>query len=98
MRSGWRRAPQPQQMAEIVDGRLIVAGARCDGAGREELRDPYRTEIIGEFHTASSEIVEDAVQRGRQGAREVASMPAFARADILRRAAEIVRERAELIA
>lgn len=85
-------------MTESVDGRLIVAGVRSDGSGREKLTDPYRGETIAEFHTASSEIVEEAVERGRQGAREVASIPAFARADILRRAAEIVRERAELIA
>ena len=85
-------------MAEAVDGRLIVAGERCEGAGREELTDPYRSETIVEFHTASTAMVAEAIERGRQGAREAAAIPAFGRADILRRAADIVRERSELIA
>jgi acyl-CoA reductase-like NAD-dependent aldehyde dehydrogenase len=42
--------------------------------------------------------VAEAIERGREAAREVARIPAHARADILRRAAELVRERADLIA
>lgn len=85
-------------MAETIDGRLIVAGVRRDGSGRERLTDPYRGDTVSEFHTASVEAVADGVEGGRQGARDVATMPAFARADVLRRAADIVRDRADLIA
>lgn len=85
-------------MADAPDGRLIVAGSRREGVDRLALIDPYRSEQVAEVHVASAAIVTEAVERGREGAREVALMPAHARADILRRAAEIVRQRADLIA
>ena len=85
-------------MPEMPDGRLIVAGSRRDGIDRQPLNDPYRSELVAEIHVASPAIVAEAVERGREGAREVALMPAHARADVLRRAADIVRERADLIA
>jgi acyl-CoA reductase-like NAD-dependent aldehyde dehydrogenase len=85
-------------MADRIDGRLIVAGERCDGVDRHDQMDPYRSEPVAEVHTASAETVAEAVARGRDGAREVAAIPAFARADILRNAADIVRSRSEVIA
>ncbi|HYI66415.1 MAG TPA: aldehyde dehydrogenase family protein [Candidatus Limnocylindrales bacterium] len=85
-------------MTDMPDGRLIVGGSRREGTDRQALNDPYRAEQIAEIHVASAAIVSEAVERGRESAREVARMPAHVRADVLRRAAEIVRERADEIA
>ena len=85
-------------MPEAPDGRLIVAGGRRDGDGRIVITDPYRSEPIAEVHTASAAIVAEAVELGREGAREVADIPAHRRADVLRRAAELVSERRDDIA
>ncbi|HEX5040902.1 MAG TPA: aldehyde dehydrogenase family protein [Candidatus Limnocylindria bacterium] len=85
-------------MADRPDGRLIVAGERADGADARPQIDPYRSEPITDVHVASADVVADAIAYGRDGAQEVADIPAHARADILRRAADIVRSRKEEIA
>jgi acyl-CoA reductase-like NAD-dependent aldehyde dehydrogenase len=85
-------------MLEMPDGRIIVAGSRREGGKSKALTDPYRSETVAEVHGAAPDDVSDAIERGREGAREVAEMAAHVRADILRRAAVLVRERAEEIA
>ena len=85
-------------MAEAPDGRLIVAGERRDGDGRQSITDPYRSDPIAEIHTATASLVAEVVERATIGAIEVASMPAHRRADVLRRAAGLIRERREEIA
>jgi acyl-CoA reductase-like NAD-dependent aldehyde dehydrogenase len=85
-------------MAEAPNGRLIVAGERRDGDGRQSITDPYRSEPIAEIHTATASLVAEVVERATIGAIEVASMPAHRRADVLRRAAGLIRERREEIA
>lgn len=81
------------------DGRLIVGGARVDGAGpRQQLTDPYRGTPLGEVHTATAAQIDEAVALARTGAAKVAALPGHARADLLRRASSLVRERAEEIA
>jgi acyl-CoA reductase-like NAD-dependent aldehyde dehydrogenase len=85
-------------MSDPIDGRLIVGGQRRGGIASQELTDPYRGEVIAAVHTASADIVNEAVEIGRRAANEVAALPAHARADILRHAAEIARERSDEIA
>jgi acyl-CoA reductase-like NAD-dependent aldehyde dehydrogenase len=81
-----------------LDGRLIVGGEPVDGTARTTITDPYRSEPVGEVHEASLEQLDLAVERAREGAREMAAMPTHRRAEILRRAAELVAERVEPIA
>jgi acyl-CoA reductase-like NAD-dependent aldehyde dehydrogenase len=85
-------------MSEKLDGRLIIAGSRQDGEGRHLVADPYRLTPIAEVHTASPAQVDAAVTAAIDGAREVASMPVHRRADVLRRAADLILARADLIA
>jgi acyl-CoA reductase-like NAD-dependent aldehyde dehydrogenase len=84
--------------AERADGRLIVGGERVEGADRATVDDPYRREVVAEVHTASVDHVRRAVEAARTGHRTVAGLPAHARADLLRRAAALVSERAAVIA
>lgn len=84
--------------AEATDGRLIIGGERVDGAGRATVTDPYRGEVVAEVHTASVDQAREAVAIAREGQREVAALPAHARADLLRRAAAIIGERSGQIA
>ncbi|MGH2456422.1 MAG: aldehyde dehydrogenase family protein [Candidatus Limnocylindria bacterium] len=85
-------------MSLEIDGRLILGGSRADGEGRQTIIDPYRSTPVAEVHTASEELVDRAVTGAREAAAEMAALPAHARADLLRRAAELVRERADEIA
>jgi acyl-CoA reductase-like NAD-dependent aldehyde dehydrogenase len=85
-------------MSPELDGRLIVGGQRADGDGTFTVNDPYRSISVAEVHSAMAATVERAVDKARQGARAMAAMPAHARADLLRRAAGLVSERAEEIA
>ncbi|HEX2141182.1 MAG TPA: aldehyde dehydrogenase family protein, partial [Candidatus Limnocylindria bacterium] len=85
-------------MSPELDGRLIVGGEWTDGDGTFVVMDPYRSTPVAEVHSASAATVERAVAKAREGAREMGAMPAHARADLLRRAAMLVSERAEEIA
>jgi acyl-CoA reductase-like NAD-dependent aldehyde dehydrogenase len=85
-------------MAAEPDGRLIVGGERRASSGRQRLVDPYRSEVIAEVHTAAAGDIGAAVEAARQGAAIMAAMPGHARADILRRAIDGVRARADEIA
>lgn len=85
-------------MAPEFDGRPIIGGRRVEGEGRQAVVDPFRGTQVAEVHTASTAQIDEAVAIARQGAAEVAALPAHARADLLRRAAALVAERADEIA
>ncbi len=80
------------------DGRLIIGGERRESGGRQTLVDPYRSSPIAEVHVAAGPDIDAAVTRARDGAVAMARLPAHARADLLRRAVDRVRARADEIA
>ena len=74
-----------------------IGGEAVAGSDRYESRDPYRGGVVCTAPTASAAEVDAAVAAARRAAPEVAAMPAFERAAILHRVAELVVERADEI-
>lgn len=72
----------------------VIGGKHVAGRDHFESRDPYRGEIVATAPAADPEVVAAAVRAARAAAPEVASMPAYQRAGILRRAADLIGERA----
>ncbi len=71
-----------------------VGGEPVSGGDRFESRDPYRGDVVSIAPSASAEEVAAAVAAARAAAPDVAAMPAYERAAILRRASQLVVERA----
>lgn len=67
-----------------------IGGEAVPGDDRFESRDPYRGDVVCTAPTAGATDVSAAVASARAAAPEVAEMPAYERAAILRRAADLV--------
>ncbi len=74
-----------------------IAGEAVAGTDLFESRDPFRGGVVATAPAASADEVSAAVRAARKAAPEVAAMPAYQRAAILRRASELVVERAAVI-
>jgi acyl-CoA reductase-like NAD-dependent aldehyde dehydrogenase len=75
----------------------LIGGEAVPGRDRFESRDPYRGELVCTAPTAGVEDVDAAVIAARKAAPDVAAMPAYERAAILRKTAELVVENAAAI-
>jgi acyl-CoA reductase-like NAD-dependent aldehyde dehydrogenase len=75
--------------------RLFIGGQWVDGGAPIPVRDKYTGEVIGEVPEARREDVEAAVAAAQEGAKAMAALPAWRRAEILLRAAGMIRERKE---
>jgi succinate-semialdehyde dehydrogenase/glutarate-semialdehyde dehydrogenase len=85
-------------MAEIV--KLYIDGAWRDGAGSQVLDffDPATGHTIGGVAVAAREDLEDACAGADRGFRQWRATPAVERCRLMRSAAVLIRERAEIIA
>lgn len=72
----------------------VIAGHDVAGGELFESRDPYRGDLVATAPAAAADEVAAAVKAARAAAPEVAAMPAYQRAAILRRAADLIVERA----
>jgi betaine-aldehyde dehydrogenase len=106
--SGWREADSASARAlltEFVDRRLH-AGAAPDAAARERRPAPARIaslnpatgEVLGHVNVAGAPEVNAAVRAAQAGQAHWAAMPGAERARILRRAAQLLRERNQALA
>jgi acyl-CoA reductase-like NAD-dependent aldehyde dehydrogenase len=75
--------------------RLFIGGQWVEGGPRLEVRNKYSGEVVGTIPEARREEVEAAVEAARRAAEVMAELPAHRRGEILRRAAELIRERRE---
>ncbi len=82
-------------MAAVLEGRLFIDGRWVEGGPPLEVRNKYSGEVIGALPTARREDVEAAVEAAARAASTMAELPAHHRADILARAAALIRERRE---
>lgn len=81
------------------DTRLFIDGQWCEGAaGCAPVLDPATAEPIGRVHLASREDVEAAVSAAQRGFEAWRATAAHERSGVLRRAAALLRERADTIA
>jgi len=59
----------------------------------EKILSPYDGRVVGEMPVASAEDIERSIARAQEAFATMRKLPRFVRADILQRAAEIIRER-----
>jgi alpha-ketoglutaric semialdehyde dehydrogenase len=80
----------PAQLRSYVDGSWQGVGATLD-----DLNPARPREVVAEVHSADAELAADAIRAARQAFASWRDMPAPARGDILRRAAELLEQRAD---
>ncbi len=78
----------------FIDGRWVAER----GGAPLEVRNKYTDEVIGTLPIASRERVDEAIAAAERAAPVMAEMPAHRRAEILLRAAQLLRERRDVIA
>jgi acyl-CoA reductase-like NAD-dependent aldehyde dehydrogenase len=71
----------------FIDGQWVAAGPQL------EVTNKYSGEVIGALPTAREQDVDAAIAAAQQAAPIMAGMPAYKRAQILSRTAELIRER-----
>ena len=76
---------------------LFIDGAwrQRGGEGVLEVIDPATGETIGKVPAASASDVEEAIEAAAKGLKAWRAMPAWTRADLLHRCADIMGQRAE---
>lgn len=84
-----------QERVRFGEARLFIGGQWVEGGTPIPVRDKYTGEVIGTVPEARREDVETAVAAAQEGAKAMAALPAWRRAEILRRAAELIREQKE---
>jgi alpha-ketoglutaric semialdehyde dehydrogenase len=80
----------PAQLRSYVDGSWQGVGATLD-----DLNPARPREVVAEVHSADAELAADAIRAARQAFASWRDMPAPARGEILRRAAELCEQRAD---
>ena len=89
--------PQDSSKAQPLRLTHRIDGQPADGVDQFESRDPYRGTIVALAPTGTAADVDRAVASARRASQVVAKIPAFKRAAILHRAAELLLERADAI-
>lgn len=87
-------------MTTYSDLYLFIDGERIQGGGRREIpvMNPSTEEVLGHVPAASQDDLERALAAAQRGFEVWRKVSAYERAKILRRAAELLRERKEEIA
>lgn len=82
-----------KQAKPFVNGKWLL-----DGRDKVEVKSPYTGEVIGEQYLATMGDVEVALQSAFESKKEIGAIPAYKRAEILKRAADLLHERRESFA
>lgn len=78
--------------------KMLLAGEWVDRDKKIEVLNPFDNSVIDTVPSATIEDVEKAVKAAKQGQRDIASLSAYERYEILMRAAKIMEERKEELA
>ncbi|MFQ5906756.1 MAG: aldehyde dehydrogenase family protein [bacterium] len=78
--------------------RMLIAGQWIDKKEKIEVLNPYDGSVVDTVPSGCSRDLDEAIASAQSGLKEMSSLSAFDRYRILRRAAEIVEERADQIA
>lgn len=79
----------------VRDAAPFVGGRNRPIASSVELRDPYRGDVVARVAISTPDDVRAAVEAAAEAQRSIATMAVHERAAVLRRAAELIEERAE---
>lgn len=82
-----------KQAKPYINGKWLL-----EGREKLELKSPFTGEVIGEQILASMEDVEIALQSAYESKKEISKLPAYKRANILKKAADLLQENRESFA
>ncbi|MBF0279757.1 MAG: aldehyde dehydrogenase family protein [SAR324 cluster bacterium] len=82
-------------MSTIFEIPMLIGGDWRPGKAYADVIGPWRKETVSKMPLATKEDIDDALNSAMEAKAEVAAMPGYERAAILRRAGELIRERAE---
>ena len=82
----------------MVEKGILIGGEWVNKEEKIEVIYPYTQEVIGRVSKADEKDVEMAIQRAQEGFKEISSLTAYERYQILMRASQILKERAEELA
>ena len=72
---------------------LLIDGEWRTSANTFDSVDPYRDDIVSSAVNTSDDEINDAIDAARRASSEVAAMPAYDRAALLRRVGVLIAER-----
>ena len=78
--------------------RMRIGDSWRDGQAFQDVRDPYRGDIVAQAPVSTPQDCEDALAAAYKAKKVMAAMPGFERAALLRRAADNVAARVDAIA
>ena len=81
-----------------MEYKLLIDGQWLDGGPSLEVKNKYDGKTVGTLPTARKEDVDAAIAAAERAEDVMADLPAFKRAEILLRAAALIRERADDLA
>lgn len=85
--------PKATTMVETI--RAQIGGHWRDGEHFDDVRDPYRGDVVAQAPVSSSQDLNDALAAAHKAKKVMAAMPGYERAALLRRAADIVAARSD---
>ncbi|EDP76661.1 aldehyde dehydrogenase family protein [Hydrogenivirga sp. 128-5-R1-1] len=79
----------------MIEKKMLVGGEWKDSPQKIEVVYPYTGEVIGRVPQGTEEDVYTAIERAKEGFKELSSMTAHQRYQILMKSADLLEERAE---
>ena len=79
----------------MIEKKMLLGGQWVDKEEKIEVIYPYTGEVIGRVPKGSEEDVNKAIEIAKEGFKEISSLTAYERYEILMRASEILKKRAE---
>ncbi|HIQ48873.1 MAG TPA: aldehyde dehydrogenase family protein [Aquifex aeolicus] len=79
----------------MIEKKMLIGGEWVDKDEKIEVIYPYTRKVIGAVPKGSEEDVYKAIERAKEGFKEISSLTAYERYEILMRAAQLLKERAE---
>jgi acyl-CoA reductase-like NAD-dependent aldehyde dehydrogenase len=85
----------PMNRKEIETIRAHIDGHWRDAENVQEVRDPYRDDVVAHAPVSTGRDLDDALAAASKAKKVMAAMPGYERAALLRRAADIVSARSD---
>jgi len=82
----------------FMEYKLLIDGQWLGGGSMLEVRNKYNGELVGVVPAARKEDLDAAIDAAERAEDVIADMPAYKRAEILLKAAALLRERADNLA
>lgn len=80
------------------DARMLIDGTWREGGALRPAKNPYNSQILAHYAESQAQDLDDALAAAARARPQVGAAPAQRRADMLRRCAALIEERAEHIA